>query len=278
MVQRYYAIGQFAQRAGVSVRTLRYYEQVGLLAPSHRTPAGYRMYTEADLVRLQQILALKFLGFSLQEIRAAVQAGPQRLQPVLAAQKAMLLEQRAQIDAIVGAIDELEQLTGDDHCDWDALVRLIGAIQIEQKSGWINAYFTPEQVRAMRDLSRRSYSQAALRTMASWGYGKRWTEQDQQRVKEQYALIAAELKRLVVAGADPAGPEAQAVARLTIDLERQFTRGDAEVAAGLRRWWEQHQMLPDDQKPVQALWGTDEQAFLERAIEHYHQQNDPSAA
>ncbi len=67
----------------VSVRTLRYYDREGLLAPSQRTEAGYRLYTDGGLARLEQILALKFLGFSLDEIRVYLDASPQGLEEAL---------------------------------------------------------------------------------------------------------------------------------------------------------------------------------------------------
>lgn len=63
MDQSFYQTGQFAKLAGVSVRTLRYYDQVGLLKPTAYSPAGHRLYTDQDLLQLQRILALKFLGF-----------------------------------------------------------------------------------------------------------------------------------------------------------------------------------------------------------------------
>lgn len=63
--QHFYFISEFAQKASVSVRTLRFYDKVGLLSPTSYTEAGYRLYTDTDFLRLQQILALKFLGFSL---------------------------------------------------------------------------------------------------------------------------------------------------------------------------------------------------------------------
>ena len=66
MESRFYQTGQFARKASVTLRTLRYYDSVGLLSPSQVTEAGYRLYTEEDLLTLQNILALKFLGFSLQ--------------------------------------------------------------------------------------------------------------------------------------------------------------------------------------------------------------------
>src|SRR5438067_4989065 len=92
--RRYYRTGQFARRASVTLRTLRYYDRVGLLRPRQHTESGYRLYTDEDLVQLQQILGLKFLGFSLQEIQACLQAGPQRLPEVLGQQKAMLEDRR----------------------------------------------------------------------------------------------------------------------------------------------------------------------------------------
>ncbi len=61
-------IGEFARRAGVTPRTVRYYEGLGLLGPSQREGSGFRYYTETELARLQKIIALTELGLSLEEI------------------------------------------------------------------------------------------------------------------------------------------------------------------------------------------------------------------
>src|SRR3990170_1630005 len=61
-------VGELAKRTGVSVRTLHYYEEIGLLTPSGRSKAGHRLYGADDIVRLQQIRSLRQLGFSLDEI------------------------------------------------------------------------------------------------------------------------------------------------------------------------------------------------------------------
>jgi MerR family transcriptional regulator, thiopeptide resistance regulator len=63
-----YSVGQVAALAGVTVRTLHHYDEIGLLSPGERTGAGYRRYTEPDLDRLQRILFYRELGFSLEEI------------------------------------------------------------------------------------------------------------------------------------------------------------------------------------------------------------------
>ena len=64
-----YSVGALAEIAGISVRTLHHYDEIGLLVPSHRTPAGYREYGDSDLERLQQILLYRELGFGLDDFR-----------------------------------------------------------------------------------------------------------------------------------------------------------------------------------------------------------------
>jgi DNA-binding transcriptional MerR regulator len=74
-----YSVGQVAAFAGVTVRTLHHYDEIGLLSPGERTSAGYRRYTEPDLDRLQRILFYRELGFSLEEIATILDepgAGP----------------------------------------------------------------------------------------------------------------------------------------------------------------------------------------------------------
>ena len=64
-----YQANEFASVAGVTVRTLHHYDRIGLLKPSGYTSAGFRLYRKEDLVRLQQIVTLKFIGFSLRQIK-----------------------------------------------------------------------------------------------------------------------------------------------------------------------------------------------------------------
>ena len=65
----YYSSGEFARMAQITVRTVRYYDKQNILKPSLVTPTGARFYTEEDFARLQQIMLLKYLGFSLEDIR-----------------------------------------------------------------------------------------------------------------------------------------------------------------------------------------------------------------
>lgn len=71
-MNRYWKVGDLAKLTGLTVRTLRFYDQIGLFSPSGQTETGHRLYNEADLARLQQIVSLKELGLSLEEIRNAL--------------------------------------------------------------------------------------------------------------------------------------------------------------------------------------------------------------
>lgn len=270
---QYYRTGEFAQRASVTLRTLRYYDRVGLLCPRQHTEAGYRLYTDEDLVRLQQILGLKFLGLSLQEIQALLKVGPQRLTEVLTQQKAMLEEKRRQLDSILRAIEQTEQLVAAGRCDWDAIAGVIRVIQMEQSTEWVKKYFTEEQLQKMGELGQTSYSPEAQQKLAERSGA--WTEADQQRAQDQWVYVATEARRLAEVGADPAGPEAQALAKFKCDLLAAFTQRDPEVEAGLNRFWEQFRALPQEQQPFDASpfdAGEAGNALLDQAMTIYREQ------
>jgi len=259
---RRYSTGRFARRASVSVRTLRFYDRAGVLVPSARTEAGYRVYTDADLPRLQQVLALKFLGLSLDEIKRCIAAGPRRLQESLGQQKAMMRERRAQLDAILQAIDEAERHLQTEPASLESVVRVIEVIQMHQQRDWVSKYFTPEQREQMQRLSEQAYSEEARQKLAA----RTWTEEDQRRADAQWAQVGSELKRLVAAGADPAGPEGQVWAAGFNGLISAFTQNDPEIEAGLQSWWQQHDQLPAREQPMRLPYSDEERAFMEAAL------------
>ena len=88
-------IGEVAAATGVTVRTLRHYDELGLLVPSERTPAGYRLYAEADLQRLYRILALRRMGLGLEAIAAVLDADGQDPRPAVRRHLAQVQERSA---------------------------------------------------------------------------------------------------------------------------------------------------------------------------------------
>src|SRR5512136_539295 len=97
-----YLIREFAKLTRVTVRTLHYYDQIGLLRPS-----GYRVYTEADLLKLQQIVTLKFMGFSLEEIRRLLESKGYEAVKTLKVQAAVVKDEIARLREASRAIEQV---------------------------------------------------------------------------------------------------------------------------------------------------------------------------
>jgi DNA-binding transcriptional MerR regulator len=100
-----YLVGDVARLSHVSVRALHHYDAIGLLTPSARSPAGYRLYSGADLRRLQQILFYRELGFALEEIAEILADPAAGTDDHLRRQHRMLRERRARDAALLGAIE-----------------------------------------------------------------------------------------------------------------------------------------------------------------------------
>jgi MerR family transcriptional regulator, thiopeptide resistance regulator len=107
-----YSVGQVAGLAGVTIRTLHHYDEIGLLSPSGRSAVGYRIYEEADLERLQRILFYRELGFALEEIATIVDDPRTDVVGHLRRQRELLTERIKRLRAMVEAIDyEMEAQT-----------------------------------------------------------------------------------------------------------------------------------------------------------------------
>ncbi|CAG6398785.1 DNA-binding transcriptional regulator, MerR family [Actinacidiphila cocklensis] len=108
-VEEHLTVGRVAELAGVTVRTLHHYDEIGLVQPSARTAAGYRAYAAGDVERLREVLAYRRLGFGLREIARLVDDPATDAVAHLRRLRGLLLEQRDRAAAMVTAIDrELE--------------------------------------------------------------------------------------------------------------------------------------------------------------------------
>jgi DNA-binding transcriptional MerR regulator len=110
---RTYQVKDVAAITSISIRTLHHYDEIGLLVPSGRTSAGYRLYTDADLLRLQQILIGRALGLPLEDIRRSLDDPRFDRRAALVDQRNRLKDRARQTDAMIRAIDvALAALTG----------------------------------------------------------------------------------------------------------------------------------------------------------------------
>ncbi|MCE5221634.1 MAG: MerR family transcriptional regulator [Clostridium sp.] len=99
-------IGEFAKKSGVTVKTLLHYDKIGLLKPSHKTDAGYRIYCEEDFLKLQQITTLKFIGLPLNEINHILYESGENLESMISIQKKALEEKKKHIDAVIDVFNK----------------------------------------------------------------------------------------------------------------------------------------------------------------------------
>jgi DNA-binding transcriptional MerR regulator len=159
-----YTVGRVAEIAGVTVRTLHHYDEIGLVTASGRTAGGYRVYESADVERLRQVLTYRALGFGLGEIATLVDAPGVDAVGHLKRQRALLLERGARLAEMVAAIDkELEaramgmQLTPEEQLEVFGTDKVGGewAEEAEERWGETDAY-------------RESQRRAASYTKADW--------------------------------------------------------------------------------------------------------------
>lgn len=131
---KYYKTGEFAKMANVSLRTIRYYDNVGLLKPSFVGDNGYRFYTDKDLLKLQQILSLKYLGFSLEEIfSVTLNNDSSSLKESLNLQSRLIKQKIDHLKLVEESIEKTKNLLEEkETVDWSALLNLIHLSTMER--------------------------------------------------------------------------------------------------------------------------------------------------
>lgn len=142
-------VKDLSKLTGVSVQTLHHYDHIDLLKPSVRLPNGYRIYSEKDLLRLQQIIALKFFGFELAQIRELLASNADAIEHFSA--QAKLLEQKA--DTLRDASNTLKKIISevadDKSIPWETIIKLIEVYRMTQqlKHPWVKEIFTLDELK-----------------------------------------------------------------------------------------------------------------------------------
>ncbi|GFZ26167.1 MerR family transcriptional regulator [Lactobacillus corticis] len=157
-MNKFYTSGQFAEKAHVSIRTIRYYDQKEILKPTVRTEGGDRRYSEQDFAKLQQILLLKYLGFSLKDIREMTIASgdTQFLLNSLQMQKRLVEERVERMKNVITAIDSTsEALEHEKKVDWSKMMDLIHLTAMDQSLSlqYKNATNISARIKLHRDYS-----------------------------------------------------------------------------------------------------------------------------
>ncbi len=142
-------VKELAEITGASVQTLHHYDHVGLLKPSGHSAKGYRLYNEADLLKLQQIIALKFFGFELKQIKMLL-AGNVSMHEHFLAQASFLEAKAKALLETSAALKKVVHQTGrTSTLPWQAIINLIEVYRMSERleNAWVKDILTPEELK-----------------------------------------------------------------------------------------------------------------------------------
>jgi len=142
-------VKDLSKLTGISVQTLHHYDRIDLLKPSARLSNGYRIYSENDLVQLQQIIALKFFGFELSQIKVLLTGEMEILEHFSI--QANLLEQKANtlLEASKALKSIISIVSDNNSIPWETIIKLIEVYRMTQKleDSWVKEIFTTEELK-----------------------------------------------------------------------------------------------------------------------------------
>jgi DNA-binding transcriptional MerR regulator len=226
-------VGELAKRTGVSVRTLHHYDSLGLLSPSHRSESGYRLYTGSDVQRLQQILSLRTLGFSLDEIKDFLSRPDVTPERVLHLQITSLKERIGLQQRLCQRLESIAER-------WraDETVPTEEFLQIIEDTNMFEKYYTPEQLEELKARREAIGDERIRQVEGEW--------------QELMAQVRAEMDR----GTDPADERVQQLARRWMGLVQEFTGGNPGIEKSLGRMYKEEPVVHGmDVGPMREMMG-----------------------
>jgi DNA-binding transcriptional MerR regulator len=217
-----FTVGDLSRLTGVTVRALHHYDEIGLVKPSQRSAAGYRLYGDRDVLRLQQVLVFRELGVPLDEIGAAIDNATDRA-ALLRSHREALVEKRGRIDAMVAAVDAALRVLEEGR-------KNMRAEDFKQLFDGFNPQDHDEEVR-QRWGNTEAYQESTRRTQQ---YGKaEW-----EAIKRESDEINTRLRDLMQQGAASADPAVQAaVEDHRLHIDRWYYPCSKEVHHGLARMY-----------------------------------------
>lgn len=213
MNEPYWKVGELAEQAGLTVRTLHHYDRTGLLKPSQRGVGRHRLYAAADVRRLLEIKCLRQLGLSLKQIGRILDEPNHETLDVLRAQERHLKRQIYRQQEICRKLESLtSRLASNGDAGPDDFLTLIKEIEMTEQ---MNKYYTPEQ------LDKLKQRQADV--------GPERIAQVEREWRNLFAEVRAEMNK----GTDPADEAVRKLARKWSALIEEFTGGDAGIRQSL---------------------------------------------
>ncbi|MEK4029845.1 MerR family transcriptional regulator [Pseudobacillus sp. FSL P4-0506] len=247
-----YSIGEFSKKTGISIRTLHYYDEIGLLQPEKHPTSGHRIYHHQDILTLQKIISLKFLGYSLDKIIDLLQkpSFTVDLTDTLTLHLQALEKEKERIEQSMTAIKRVIKLLKDEgEVDGAILFSLIHGMQTESiQTKWMERHKLTEVVEEL--------------TMK--------TEEEKTTLDQTFVQMAKEVKKLY--GQSVEDPKVQNMIREYIEASFEFLGEEliqklADVDMEELDIQELEEMSPSP-------FTEDEQKWLNQAMEYYMKQTE----
>ncbi|WP_214818477.1 MerR family transcriptional regulator [Exiguobacterium sp. s131] len=201
----HWKVGEVAELAGLTIRTLRYYDQICLFSPSQYTESGHRLYTKADLERLQPILSLKQMGMSLEEIQLLLSnPGEQTVAEIL----------QTQISRVKKEIEVQQKLVAE----------LENALSAAHSNRTLSISELTKLMEALKMNKEKYFSKQQLDTMES-----RYENADKQLLKQaeqEFNGLIKEIRLEKEKGASPSDKKVQDLAKKWNDIVNAFSEDD----------------------------------------------------
>jgi DNA-binding transcriptional MerR regulator len=208
--EMFFKTGELAGKCGVTIRTLRFYDRKSLLKPSGRTEAGHRLYSMKDMVKLQHILTLKFIGLSLNAIKDTMAKNSENLNLLLRSQRNSIEQKIEHMQLAVKAIKQAEDaLVSSNNLSMENVIKVIKAVQAEKSHEYCTKFFSEEQLQKIQDYPDEQLD----------NYHKKWDE------------LLLQAKKLLLKGENPESKASQMFAGQWIDMVRLLADGDEDVEA-----------------------------------------------
>jgi DNA-binding transcriptional MerR regulator len=218
-------VGELAGRTGLSVRTLHYYDEIGLLSPSQRTDVGHRLYTAGDVVRLQQIKALQHLGFTLREVRECLERPNFPLRQVIELHLSQLKERIELQQRLCDLLERIAARLGSGEEISSAGEFVDTVMEVIEMSERLHKHYTPEQLEYLK---------------------QRRNEVGEERIREaegEWAGLMERVRSEMEAGTDPSTERVQTLARRWMELVNEFTGGDPGIERSVGNMWQQEETI-----------------------------------
>lgn len=213
-----YTVAKLAQISKVSVRTLHWYDEVGLLKPAYHGPNGYRYYEEEQLLLLQQILFFRELGFELRQIRKILGRGDFDKMAALSSHRQVLVKNLENTKKLIKTID-------------NTIEHLKGNKKMNEKD-LFSGFSKKQQAEYEKEIVERFGEKGKAHIAESKKKMAKWTKEDGEVVKREFIAICEDLVRLMGRGAKTYDQEVQAQIRKHFAWLSKFWTPDQASYAG----------------------------------------------